>query len=104
MVTGENSPFRSLVLYIPDHQAKSTLCAFVWKQLGGEELFVWYYRKLSWCACVRCPALGQRAGIPSERLLFQMGKDLFNYLRIFDTCDDLDGATACVAGRYIDIA
>ena len=51
MATGENSPFRSLVLSIPGHQAKSTLCAFVWKQLGGEELFVWYYRKLSWCAC-----------------------------------------------------
>jgi hypothetical protein len=32
-----------------------------------------------------------------------MGKDLFNYLRIFDTCDDLDGATACVTGRYVDI-
>ncbi len=51
MATGENSPFRSLVLSIPGHQAKSTLCAFVWKQLGGEELFVWYYCKLSWCAC-----------------------------------------------------
>ena len=51
MPTGETSPFLSLVLSIPGHQAKSTLCAFVWKQLGGEELFVWYYRKLSWCAC-----------------------------------------------------
>ncbi len=51
MASGENPPFRSLVLSIPGHQAKSTLCAFVWKQLGGEELFVWYYRKLSWCAC-----------------------------------------------------
>jgi hypothetical protein len=51
MATGENPPFRSLVLPIPGHQAKSTLCAFVWKQLGGEKLFVWYYRKLRWRAC-----------------------------------------------------
>jgi hypothetical protein len=58
MATGENSPLRSLVLSIPGHQAKSTLCAFVWKQLGGEELFVWYYRKLSWCACGGARPLG----------------------------------------------
>jgi hypothetical protein len=58
MATGENSSFRSLVLSIPGHQAKSTLCAFVWKQLGGEELYVWYYRKLSWCACGGARLLG----------------------------------------------
>ena len=58
MATGENSPFQYLVPSMPGHQAKSTLCAFVWKQLGGEELFVWYYRKLSWCACGGARLLG----------------------------------------------
>ncbi len=60
------------------------------------------YRKPGWYPGGRL-ALGQRTGILSDNLLFQMGKDLFNYRRIFDTCDDLDGASACITGRYIDI-
>ncbi|MCP4878245.1 MAG: hypothetical protein GY896_22560 [Gammaproteobacteria bacterium] len=61
------------------------------------------YRKPGWYPGGRL-ALGQRTGILSDNLLFQMEKDLLNYMRIFDACNDLDKPTACFTARNIDIA
>ena len=102
MATAENSPFRSLVLSIPATRPIRPSVLSSGSNLGVNSCM--FGTIVSSAGVRRHPALGQRAGIPSDSLLFQMGKDLFNYLRIFDTCDDLDGATACVTGRYIDIA
>jgi len=102
MATGENSPVRSLVLSIPDHQTKPTLAAFVWKQPGVKRcLFSTTVSSASSPAVA--PGFRQCPGIPANDLLFQMGKYSFDYVRIFDTCDYLGGATARFTDRNIDI-
>jgi hypothetical protein len=53
-----------------------------------------------------CPAgaaLGQQVEFFRFSFSLQVCKYLFDHHRVFDTSDDFDGTTTCVAGRNIDI-
>ena len=51
----------------------------------------------------RCPRGGQQAERFRGCLFLQMGEDLLDHHRVFNTGNDLDGAAAFTAGFHVDI-